>query len=160
MIESSDFLDWGSGGSDLSRVQLRSRHEYLLRDVPGWKTLWIADAQDSAGRCRVEASTAGIVVHPQDGLRKRVRFVPQRINIEVTQGELDTVILSDSGRALELQISDSTGVVKTAELPVEGLAGGAYAVRYGSVQNRVLIADSLSLSVPIAEAKLVRIERV
>jgi hypothetical protein len=57
-------------------------------------------------------------------------------------------------------MSDSTGVVKTAELLVEGLAGGAYAVRYGGVQNRVQIASSLSLSVPIAEAKLVRIERV
>jgi hypothetical protein len=50
--------------------------------------------------------------------------------------------------------------VKTAELLVEGLAGGSYAVRYGVVQNRVLIADSLTLSIPISEAKLVRIERV
>jgi hypothetical protein len=89
-----------------------------------------------------------------------VRLVPQRINIEATQGELDTVVISDSGHSLELHMSDSTGVVKTAELLVEGLAGGSYAVRYGAVQNRVLIADSLTLSIPISEAKLVRIERV
>jgi hypothetical protein len=57
-------------------------------------------------------------------------------------------------------MSDSTGVVKTAELLVEGLAGGAYSVRYGAIQNRVLIADSMTLSIPMAEAKLIRVERV
>jgi hypothetical protein len=89
-----------------------------------------------------------------------LRFVPQKINIEAMQGELDKVVMRDSGDSVELHMSDSTGVVKTAELLVEGLAGGAYAVRYGAVQNRVLIADSLTLSIPIAEAKFVRIERV
>jgi hypothetical protein len=110
--------------------------------------------------CQVESSTKEIVVCPRDGLRKRLRFVPQKINIEAMQGELDKVVMRDSGDSVELHMSDSTGVVKTAELLVEGLAGGAYAVRYGAVQNRVLIADSLTLSIPIAEAKFVRIERV
>jgi len=110
--------------------------------------------------CQVESSTKEIVGCPRDGLRKRLRFVPQKINIEAMQGELDKVVMRDSGDSVELHMSDSTGVVKTAELLVEGLAGGAYAVRYGAVQNRVLIADSLTLSIPIAEAKFVRIERV
>jgi len=58
--------------------------------------------------CRVESAERKIEAYPQDGLRKRLRFVPQKVDIEVTQGELDKVILGEDGHGMELHLSDST----------------------------------------------------
>ena len=110
--------------------------------------------------CRVESSGKEIHVYPQDGLKKRLRFVPQQIEIEAAQGELDEMVMSEAGEWLELRMTDSTGVVKKAELVVRGLARSPYVIRYGSSADRMPVSDALTLSIPIAEAKLIRIERV
>jgi len=110
--------------------------------------------------CHVESSTTEIRVYPQDGLRKRLRFVPQKIDLEVTQGEIERVILIDEGRKMNLRLSDSTGVVKKAELEIGGLAKGDYLVRCGSAANRVTVFDTLTLSLPIVDAKLIGIEKM
>ena len=110
--------------------------------------------------CHVESSTKEIRVYPQDGLRKRLRFVPQKIDLEVTQGEIERVILIDEGRQMNLRLSDSTGVVKKAELEIGGLAKGDYLVRCGSAANRVTVFDTLTLSLPIVDARLIRIEKM
>jgi hypothetical protein len=56
-------------------------------------------------------------------------------------------------------LSDSTGVVNKAEVEIKGLDKGEYLVRYGSSADRRLVSDVLKLSLPIADAKLIRIER-
>ncbi len=109
--------------------------------------------------CRVELSGKEIRVYPQDGLKKRLRFVPQKIDLEAAQGEVDQVTISDDGKQWELRLSDSTGVVKKAELEIKGLEKGEYLIRYGNSTNGKLVSDVLKLSLPIADAKLIRIER-
>ena len=59
----------------------------------------------------------------------------------------------------ELSLSDSTAVVKKAELEIKGLDKGAYLIRYGGSADRKLVSDVLKLSLPIADAKLIRIEK-
>ncbi|MGD1106037.1 MAG: DUF5695 domain-containing protein [Terracidiphilus sp.] len=54
--------------------------------------------------CRVESSGKEIRVYPQDGLKKRLRFVPQKINLEAAQGEVDQVTISDDGKQWELSV--------------------------------------------------------
>ncbi len=110
--------------------------------------------------CRVEFSTAEIRAYPQDGLRKRLRFAPQKIDLDVAQGEIDWATLADAGSRMELSLSDSTGVVKKAELEIRGLSNGDYMVRFGSSANRVSVSETLRLSVPIVDAKLIRVEKL
>jgi hypothetical protein len=110
--------------------------------------------------CRVESSEKEVRVYPRDGLKKRLLFVPRKISLEATQGEFDQVALDDAGQRLELRMSDSTGIVKKAELELKGLEKGDYRVRHGRSAVRMRVADSLKLSIPIAEAKLIRIEKV
>jgi hypothetical protein len=109
--------------------------------------------------CRVESSGKEIRVYPRDGLKKRLRFVPQKIDLEAAQGEVDQITISDDTRWLELSLSDSTAVVKKAELEIKGLDKGAYLIRYGGSADRKLVSDVLKLSLPIADAKLIRIEK-
>jgi hypothetical protein len=110
--------------------------------------------------CRVESSEEEILVYPKDGLRKRLRFVPHQIDLEAAQGEVEQVALGDAGRRLQLRMSDSTGVVKKAVLELKGLMKGEYLIRYGNSVDRVRVSDILRLSIPIGDAKLIKIERV
>ncbi|MGB8029914.1 MAG: DUF5695 domain-containing protein [Terracidiphilus sp.] len=110
--------------------------------------------------CRVESSDEEIRVYPQDGLRKRLRFVPQKINLEVAQGEVDQVTMIDDGKRWGLHLSDSTGVVKEAELEITGLEKGEYLVHYAGSANRMSVSNALELLLPIADAKAIRIEKV
>ena len=110
--------------------------------------------------CRVESSAGEVRVFPKDGLKKRILFVHHKINLEATQGEFDQVALAHTGQRLELRMSDSTGLVKKAELEVKGLEKGDYRVRHGRSAVRMRVSDILKLSLPIAEAKVIRIEKV
>jgi hypothetical protein len=110
--------------------------------------------------CRVESSAGEVRVFPKDGLKKRILFVHYKINLEATQGEFDQVALAGAGQRLELRLSDSTGLVKRAELEVKGLEKGDYRVRHGRSAVRTRVSDTLKLSIPIAEAKVIRIEKV
>ena len=53
--------------------------------------------------CRVESSGKEIRVYPRDGLKKRLRFVPQKIDLEAAQGEVDQITISDDARWLGAQ---------------------------------------------------------
>jgi Family of unknown function (DUF5695) len=108
--------------------------------------------------CRVESSPAEIRAFPRDGLRKRLRFVPQKIDLELAQGEIEQVSMSSTAKWLELRLSDSTGVVKNAELELNGLEKGEYVIRHGSSTERLPVSGPLTLSIPIAEAALIRVE--
>ena len=110
--------------------------------------------------CRVESSELEIRVFPQDGLKKRLMFVPEKIHLEAVRGEIDHVVMSEGGNRMELHLGDSTGVVKEAELELKGMAKGPYLVRYGNAENRITVSDTLRLSLPIADAGQIRIEKV
>ena len=110
--------------------------------------------------CRVESSAQEIRVFPHDGLKKRLMFVPEKIHLEAVRGEIDRVVISDAGNRMEVRLSDSTGVVKEAEIQLKGIGNGRYLVRYGSVENQVTVSDVLRFSLPIADAERIRIDRV
>jgi hypothetical protein len=109
--------------------------------------------------CRVESLPGEIHVYPRDGLRKRLRFVAQKIDMEVAQGEIDQVTMGDRARWFQLRLSDSTGVVKKAEFDLTGLEKGEYLVRHGSSTERTTISGTLSISLRIEDARLIRIEK-
>lgn len=87
-------------------------------------------------------------------------FVPEKIHLEAVRGEIDHVVMSEGGNRMELHLGDSTGVVKEAELELKGMAKGPYLVRYGNAENRITVSDTLRLSLPIADAGQIRIEKV
>jgi hypothetical protein len=97
----------------------------------------------------VESSEQEIRVFPQDGLKKRLMFVPDKIDLEALRGEIDYVVMSDAGNRMELRLSDSTGVVKEAEFELNG-----------SAENSITVSDAFRLSLPIADAEQIRIDRV
>lgn len=109
--------------------------------------------------CLVESSTKGLRVVPKDGLKKRVLIAPHKIDLNVTQGDIDEVFLSGTGN-LEIRMSDSTGAVKKAELEIRGLAKGNYRVRYGAGVLQRQADDVLRLSISMAAAKHIQIEKV
>jgi len=47
-----------------------------------------------------------------------------------------------------------------AELEVKGLEKGEYLIRHGSSVERAQASGTLKLSIPISDAKLVRIEKL
>lgn len=109
--------------------------------------------------CRVESSGKGIAVYPKDGLRKRVRFVEEKLDFEATQGEIKQLTLSHSGHSIELRMGDSSGLVKNAQISVTGLAAAKYRVRHGKSSRTMSSSGSLQLTVPMAQAGMIRIER-
>jgi Family of unknown function (DUF5695) len=110
--------------------------------------------------CRLESTPPSLTVFPHDGVRKRVRFVDDKIDLEATQGEINQVTLHPGGRSLEIVIGDSTGLVETAAATVQGLQSGEYRLSYGRSAHRVTSSNgTVTVSAPIAEAHI-RLERV
>lgn len=109
--------------------------------------------------CGIEESGEKITVTPNDGLRKRVRFVEEGIDVEATQGEISQLVFTKSPYAIELKLGDSTGIVKTAAVEVLGLPKGAYRIRHGRTSKKVSSDGSLRASVPMADAGHLRIEK-
>lgn len=68
--------------------------------------------------------------------------------------------ISDDGKQWELRLGDSTGVVKEAELEIMGLKEGEYLVHCAGSANRMSVSNALKLSLPIADAKVIRIEKM
>lgn len=130
---------------------LKSAKSYIMKD-------------DAFGRigcgCAIEESRGRIVVTPRDGLRKRVRFVEERIDVEATQGDISQLVFSTSPYAIELEIEDPTGNVKTAAVTVAGLPQGEYRIRYGRTSKNISSDGTLTVSAPMAGAHHLRIEKV
>lgn len=110
--------------------------------------------------CRVEQLRGKIQIYPKDGLRKRVLLVPQKISLDAIQGEFDRVAVDETRTRLEVGMSDSSGVVKKAEFEIKGLKPGHYQIRHGGGTSRVQVADTLTLAIPVAAAKTIRIEKL
>jgi len=109
--------------------------------------------------CGVEVSGDRIIVTPKDGLRKRVRFVEEGIDLEAMQGEISQLVFTKSPFAIELKMGDSTGVVKTAAVNIQGIPKGAYRIRYGKTSKKISSDGSLTASAPMAEASHLEIEK-
>ena len=129
---------------------MRSAKSYVVRD----------EAFGVVGYgCRVEDSAGQTSVVPQDGLKKRLRFVEDKIDIEVTQGEIGRVVWNKARGSLELQIGDSTGHVRQVAAVVRGLEKGRYKLSYGR-SSRTLSSDgSVKLEVPIRDGGSIRLEK-
>ncbi|HKS81743.1 MAG TPA: DUF5695 domain-containing protein [Candidatus Acidoferrales bacterium] len=109
--------------------------------------------------CRVETTGNEISVWPKDGLRKRVRFMGDNVDLEVTQGEIDKISFDTAKKLLELSISDSTGLVKTAAVAIRGLGKGTYSISRGKSPRATDADGTLTIEVPMQEAKAVRIQK-
>jgi len=110
--------------------------------------------------CRVAASGSRITVDPKDGVKKRVRFVDQKLDIEVTQGEINQVTLGRNSEVVEMTVRDSTGVVHTASIAIEGLPDGNYKLMDGKTSRVLRSTPRLAFSLPMPDARHIRIEKI
>ena len=108
--------------------------------------------------CRVEKSEGLLRVVPEDGVRKRLRFVAAGIDIEAAAGEIAAAGLADSGE-LRLEMADTTGLVGTVRLAVRGLPRGAYDITLPGRTFRRDVADTLTLDLPLDQAHNIRIRK-
>jgi Family of unknown function (DUF5695) len=128
---------------------LRSSKSYVVKDAP---------FGDVGYGCKVESTGHAITVYPKDGLRKRIRFVEAGINVEVMQGQIKKASLDRGKVRLALEIADSTGLAKTAEISIGGLAAGNYKVTQGKSTRSVTVKQKLTLKVPMQDASHVEVE--
>ncbi len=89
---------------------LRASKSYIVKD-PSFGVVGYG--------CRVETNGAEVTAYPKDGVRKRVRFVEQKVDVETTAGEIERVSLREGG-AIELSLKDSTGLARVAVVTVKG----------------------------------------
>jgi hypothetical protein len=110
--------------------------------------------------CTVQSGAGEVVATPNDGLRKRLRFVAEKIDLEAASGEFEKVTLRTGGAGLQIQMGDSTGLVKTAQVTIRGLPSGNYEVRHAGRSERIPVTDVMRLRVPMSAAEQIAIRRV
>jgi len=111
--------------------------------------------------CRLETTASEIRVFPQDGVKKRVRFVSDRIDLDVLSGEITFVALNRMDGSISLRLYDSTGLVEKARLAVSGLQAGEYEVKLtDGASERHTVEDALILACPLDQAKAISIRKV
>jgi hypothetical protein len=109
--------------------------------------------------CDVQVAGNRITAKLRDGLRKRLRFVETRIDVEAEKGEIVSATTDTSGRSLALEMADSTSLVTTSRIIVKGLAPGRYSVSIGNKSETRAVSDALTLEWPLREASRITIER-
>jgi hypothetical protein len=109
--------------------------------------------------CAVEAAGQQIRVTPKDGLRKRVRFAAEKIDVEATQGEIDQIVFHTTEHSFEIKMSDSTGVVKNAAVSIRGLEKGTYSAGGRRLPESAYADGVLTVELPIAAARQFKIEK-
>lgn len=110
--------------------------------------------------CDVQTSGGRITAKLRDGLRKRVRFAEQRLDVEAQKGEIVSATIDDSGRSLAIEVADSTSLVVAGRIVVKGLAPGRYTISYGKRKETRTVSDSLSLEWNLKESREVTIVRI
>ncbi len=131
---------------------LRSAKSYVVSD-PAFGLTGCGCAVES----RRSQHDDQLVVTLKDGVRKRLRFVDEKIDFEATQGEIVRATWDKPRNSFELEMEDSTGHVKTAALFVRGLEKGEYRVSHG--RSSRLADGSLAIEAPIADARHLRIAK-
>jgi hypothetical protein len=130
---------------------LRSAKSYVVKD-PSFGEVGFG--------CQVETTEEATTVHPKDGVRQRVHFSETGVDIAVAQGEISEVSADRDGRFLRLQIGDSAGFAKKAEISIRGLRGGDYRIRYSGSTHTAHSDTSLDFTVPMDAAGHIEVERV
>lgn len=110
--------------------------------------------------CTVESKGGEVVARPNDGVRKRLRFVAEKIDLNASSGEFQEVGLGADGVSLRLRMVDSTGVVRTANVSIRGIPAGTYAVRHSGGEERVTVADVLRVRAPIGGASDISVKKI
>jgi len=109
--------------------------------------------------CRVKNDANEVRVFPEDGVRKRVLIVPDKLFITLRRGEIKSLTFDRRTSALNLQIEDSTGMVKTVPVTIEGLEPGEYRIRTENSEVRAQGSEKLKFEVPVEDAKSLDISR-
>ena len=109
--------------------------------------------------CAVENDADQVRVLPKDGVRKRVWIVPDKLHVTLRRGEIKSLTFDRSASALNLEIEDTTGIVKTVPITIEGLEPGEYRVRENS-ELGARASEKLEFEVPVEDAKSLHISRV
>jgi hypothetical protein len=102
--------------------------------------------------CDVQESEGRLTVRPWDGLRKRVRLVDEKIDLEVLAGEILTLTFEREPRSLTLQLVDSTGLVDTARVRVDGLGKRKLKLGFDGETQTLKVAERVLVEVPMDRA--------
>jgi hypothetical protein len=109
--------------------------------------------------CRVENETSQVRVFPKDGVRKRVLIVPDKLHVSLRRGEIKSLTFDRRTSAVNLQIEDTTGIVKTVPVTIEGLEPGEYRVSTENSELRARASETLEFEVPVEDAMSLHISR-
>lgn len=109
--------------------------------------------------CRLEKAGDEIKAFPKDGVKKRLRFVSDRIDIEATAGEIAGAAFNSKTGGLDLEMADSTDLVKIVRLSVKGLQPGEYEVGFEGSKERRAVKDTLTIELPYERAQTIHIRR-
>ena len=110
--------------------------------------------------CRVEASESGITVFPKDGVRKRVMFVAEKLDIQAIRGEIKSVHYDHRHSILDVEMEDTSGLARTVELRIQGLPSGEYKLKASGVEFSVQSSGRLKFTVPVEQASSIRLEKL
>jgi hypothetical protein len=69
-------------------------------------------------------------------------------------------VWSKARRSLELEMDDSTGLAKTAAVTIQGLAKGDYKLSYGTSSKQVSSGGTLTIEVPMRDARNIKIQKI
>jgi hypothetical protein len=109
--------------------------------------------------CRVENGANAFRVFPKDGVRKRLLIVPDKLHVTLRRGEINSLTFDRKTSALNLQIEDTSEMVKTVPVTIEGLEPGEYLVQTENSELRVRGNEKLEFEVPVEDAKSLCISR-
>ena len=109
--------------------------------------------------CRVANETNQVHVLPKDGVRKRLLIVPDKLQVNLRRGEIKSLTFDRRTSALNLQIEDTTGIVKIVPVVIEGLEPGEYRVQTENSELLVRGSEKLEFEVPVEDAGSLHIYR-
>ncbi|HKR82630.1 MAG TPA: DUF5695 domain-containing protein [Terriglobales bacterium] len=109
--------------------------------------------------CGVENEADQIRVFPKDGVRKRLWIVPDKLQVVLERGEIQSLTFNRGSSAVDLEIEDTSGMAKTVPVTIEGLGPGEYRVRTKNSELRVQGAQQLRFEVAVKDAKSLHISK-
>ncbi len=110
--------------------------------------------------CRISSEGEKIIVDLKDGLKKRIFFTTNRMQIEVFKGELNQVLLIPSTNSLQLRIGDSTKLVNEASFIIKGLPRGKYEIQHLGGKKVQSCDGTLEVSVKMSKAGQINISPI
>ncbi len=109
--------------------------------------------------CDVQVAGSRVTARPRDGLRKRLRFMESRVDLEAEKGEIISATADTSGRYVALEMGDSTSLVEEVRVVVKGLQPGSYSIAYGARKETRSISDTVILEWPLKESRSIVVQR-